>query len=43
MVTSAINLNIEKALNTNEFTPDEFQFLLTKYTEQVLAVNLLLY
>ena len=35
MVASTLKLNIEKSLNTKKYTPDEFQFLLAKHTEQV--------
>jgi hypothetical protein len=35
MVASTLKLNIEKSLTTKKYTPDEFQFLLSKHTEQV--------
>jgi hypothetical protein len=35
MVDSAFKLNIADSINSREWTPDEFHYVLAKYTEQV--------
>jgi hypothetical protein len=35
MVESTIKLNIDKKIKTQTFSPDDYHFLLAKYSEQV--------
>ena len=35
MVASTLKLDIEKSFTTKKYSPDEFQFLLSKHSEQV--------
>jgi hypothetical protein len=36
MVESTLKLNIDKKLKSQNFSPDDYHFLLAKYTEQVI-------
>ena len=36
MIDSALKLNIDEQINERNWTPDEFHYLLSKYTEQVI-------
>ena len=35
MIDSVLKLNIDEQINVRNWTPDEFYYLLSKYTEQV--------
>jgi hypothetical protein len=36
MIDSALKLNIDEQISVRNWTPDEFHYLLSKYTEQVI-------
>ena len=36
MIDSVLKLNIDEKIEERNWTPDEFHYLLTKYTDQVI-------
>jgi hypothetical protein len=36
MVSSTIKLNLESAIHKQEYSPDDYQFLLAKHTDHVI-------
>ena len=40
MIEATLELNIERSIMDHVFTPDEYQYLLAQYTDQVPIIHL---